>query len=100
MASRRVLSLATLYPNAANPRFGTFVARSLEALAARGDWNVTVIKPIALPPIALGRYRALKQAAVSATERGVNVHRIPFRTILRFGARFNPALVAEAGSSG
>ena len=36
------------------PRFGTFVARQLEALAARGDWEVTVINPIGLPPLALG----------------------------------------------
>src|SRR5690606_11603721 len=42
-AVRRVLSLSTLYPNTADPRFGTFVARSLEALAARGDWHVTLL---------------------------------------------------------
>jgi len=93
---RRVLSLATLYPNAANPRFGTFVARSLEALAARGDWQVTVINPIALPPIAFGRYRALNKAAVDGTEHGVEIHRPIFRTIPRFGARLNPALIARA----
>ena len=43
---KRVLSIATLFPNAQQPRFGTFVARQLEALAARGDWDVTVINPI------------------------------------------------------
>ena len=95
MTQRRVLSLATLYPNAADPRFGTFVARSLEALAARGDWRVTVVNPIALPPLALGRYRALKAAATGGTERGVEVHRPVFRTLPRFGARFNPALIAR-----
>lgn len=49
-AKKRVLSLSTLYPNPAKPRFGTFVARSLEALAEREDWDVTVINPIGLPP--------------------------------------------------
>lgn len=93
---RRVLSLATLYPNAAAPRFGVFVARSLEALAARGDWGVTVVNPLALPPLALGRYRALKAAAVGGVERGVQVHRPAFRTIPRLGAGFNPALIARA----
>ena len=39
----RVLSLSTLYPNEANPRFGTFVARSLEALQRETDWEVTVV---------------------------------------------------------
>ena len=29
--TRRVLSLSTLFPNPAQPRFGIFVARSLEA---------------------------------------------------------------------
>lgn len=96
MSVRRVLSLATLYPNSANPRFGTFVARSLEALAARGDWHVTVINPIALPPLTLGRYRALKAAATDGIERGVEVHRPTFRTIPRFGARLNPRLIARA----
>jgi glycosyltransferase involved in cell wall biosynthesis len=93
---RRVLSLATLYPNAAAPRFGTFVARSLEALAARGDWEVTVINPIGVPPIALGRYAALRKAAVDGVEHGVRVHRPTFPLIPRFGGRINPALIARA----
>ena len=95
---RRLLSLATLYPNAATPRFGAFVARSLEALAARGDWHVTVINPVPQPPIAFGRYRALQRAAVDRTERGVTVHRPVFRTIPRLGARFNPRLIARAAT--
>ncbi|MBA4010173.1 MAG: glycoside hydrolase, partial [Erythrobacter sp.] len=52
---KHVLVLSTLYPNPVNPRFGTFVARSVEALAKRGDWRVTVVNPIGLPPLALGR---------------------------------------------
>ncbi len=92
---RRVLSLATLYPNAAAPRFGTFVARSLEALAARADWEVTVINPIGVPPIAIGRYAALRKAAVDGIEHGVRVHRPTFPLIPRFGGRFNPALIAK-----
>jgi len=93
---KRVLSLSTLYPNAASPRFGTFVARSLEALAAGGDWAITVINPVGVPPLAFGRYRALKRAAVSSTERGVAVHRPTFPLIPRLGGRMNPALIARA----
>ena len=93
---KRVLSLATLYPNAAAPRFGTFVARSLEALAARGDWRVTVINPIGVPPVALGRYRALKAAAVDGVEHGVRVYRPTFPLIPKLGGRINPALIARA----
>ena len=33
---KRLLSIATLCPNAHQPRFGTFVARQMEALAALG----------------------------------------------------------------
>ena len=92
---RRVLSLSTLYPNASNPRFGTFVARSLEALAARGDWAVTVVNPIGIPPLAFGRYRDLAAAAVGGNESGVDIHRPTFPLIPRFGARFNPAIIAR-----
>ena len=94
-ATKRVLSLATLYPNAATPRFGTFVARSLEALAARGDWQVTVINPIGVPPIAVGRYRALKASSHDGAEHGVSVHRPTFPLVPKLGGRINPALIAR-----
>ncbi|PKP90062.1 MAG: glycoside hydrolase, partial [Alphaproteobacteria bacterium HGW-Alphaproteobacteria-15] len=68
---KHVLALSTLYPNAVNPQFGTFVARSLEALAKRGDWRVTVVNPIGLPPLALGRYRPLAELAPVSVENGV-----------------------------
>lgn len=93
---KRVLSIATLYPNAVAPRFGTFVARSLEALAAREDWHVTLINPIGIPPVAFGKYRALAGAAVSGIEHGVKVCRPRFTLIPRLGVRINPALIARA----
>jgi glycosyltransferase involved in cell wall biosynthesis len=93
---KRLLSLATLYPNASAPRFGTFVARSLEAMAARGDWQITVVNPIGVPPVRFGRYRALAEAAVSGIEHRVEVHRPTFPLIPRYGAAFNPRLIARA----
>jgi len=57
---------------------------------------VTVINPIGVPPIAFGRYRALKAAALSGTEKGVAVHRPTFPLIPRLGGRVNPALIARA----
>ena len=92
----RVLSVATLYPNSHAPRFGTFVARSLEALAARGDWEVTLINPIGIPPVPFGKYRPLSAAAIDAREAGVNVYRPTFPLIPRLGTRFNPALIARS----
>ena len=82
---RRILSISTLYPNAHRPRFGTFVARQMEALAARGDWDVTVINPIGVPPIALGRYK-LAEAAKTGVEGGVTVHRPRFTLVPSVGA--------------
>lgn len=97
---RRLLSIATLYPNGHTPRFGTFVARQLEALAARGDWQVTVINPIGLPPIvperALGRYAPLLAAAVSGFEHGVHVYRPRFTLIPAAGGPFNPAMIVRS----
>jgi len=92
---KRLLSLATLYPNAAAPRFGTFVARSLEALAARGDWQVTVINPIGVPPVRFGHYRALAEAAVGGVEHKVEVHRPTFPLVPRYGAPLNARLIAR-----
>jgi teichuronic acid biosynthesis glycosyltransferase TuaC len=93
---KRLLSIATLYPNAHRPRFGTFVARQLEALAARGDWDVTVINPIGVPPLALGGYKPLAEAAVTGVEHGVTVHRPRFTLVPRIGGPINPAMIARA----
>lgn len=93
---KHVLALSTLYPNAVSPQFGTFVARSLEALAKRGDWRVTLVNPIGLPPLALGRYRPLAELAPVSVENGVTIHRPNFTLIPRIGARRNAAAIARA----
>lgn len=93
---KHVLAISTLYPNPAAPRFGTFVARSLEALAKRGDWRVTVVNPIGIPPVAIGRYRALADLEEFAVERGVPVHRPRFTLIPKIGARRNADAIAKA----
>ncbi|MEQ8410785.1 MAG: glycosyltransferase [Erythrobacter sp.] len=92
---RHVLSISTLWPNPVAPRFGTFVARSLESLARRGDWRVTVINPIGLPPIALGRYRQLSGIEEQADEGGITVHRPRFTLIPKIGGRRNAAAIAR-----
>lgn len=93
---RRLLSIATLYPNRHQPRLGTFVARQMEALAARGDWDVTLINPIGTPPFAPGRYGPLAAAAVSGEEHGVDVLRPRFSLIPAVGGPFNPAMICRA----
>ncbi|MEX0341307.1 MAG: glycosyltransferase [Erythrobacter sp.] len=94
--TRRVLSLSTLFPNAAHPRFGVFVARSLEALQRDTHWGATVVNPIGLPPVVLGRYRPLAAAARDSHEFGMDIHRPVFRLLPKVGGRLNPKLIAKA----
>ena len=93
--TKRVLSIATLYPNAHTPRFGAFVARSLEALAKYSDWEVTVINPIGIPPLALGKYKPLAKAAQDGIENGIDVRRPTFTLIPNIGTRVNPGIIAR-----
>ncbi len=93
---KRLLSIATLYPNADRPRFGTFVARQMEALTARGDWDVSVINPIGVPPVPFGPYRALARAAVTGVEGGVTIHPPRFTRVPARSAPRNPGLIARA----
>lgn len=94
--TRRVLVLSTLWPNATQPRFGTFVARSIEALNRETHWQPVVINPIGLPPLAVGPYAALKDAAEDGTENGIEIHRPTFRLLPKVGGRLNPSLIARA----
>jgi glycosyltransferase involved in cell wall biosynthesis len=93
----RLLSLATLYPAPPRPGFGRFVQNQMETLARRGDWDVTVINPIGLPPLLrLPRYAALR--TIPAIEHGdaVTVHHPRFALLPGVSGRFNPLLIARA----
>ena len=94
--TRRVLSLSTLFPNSLHPRFGIFVAKSLEALQRDTQWDATVINPIGLPPVALGRYKPLAAAARNGHEFGLEIHRPIFRLLPKVGGRLNPRLIAKS----
>lgn len=93
---KHLLSISTLYPTPLRPRFGTFVQSSLEALAQRGDWRVTVINPLGVPPIPFGRYKPLTTLPLISEEGGLVVHRPRFALIPKLGARRNPTAIAEA----
>ena len=93
---RHLLSISTLYPTPLRPRFGTFVQSSLEALAKRGDWKVTVINPLGVPPIPFGRYRPLTTLEPFTEEGGVAIHRPRFTLIPKLGARRNPDAIVRA----
>ncbi|MCW1384105.1 glycosyltransferase [Novosphingobium sp. KCTC 2891] len=94
--TRRLLSIATLYPAPQRPGFGRFVSRQMEALAARGDWDVTVVNPIGLPPLPLKRYAKLMAIPPVEQAGSVTVHHPRFTLIPGLSGRFNPALITRA----
>ena len=95
----RLLSLSTLYPHDQAANFGVFVERQMQAVAARGDVDLTVISPLGLPPMPLAlhpRYRRLATLPSSETRSGVKVLRPRFILLPGIGARWNAGAVARA----
>ncbi len=95
----RVLSISTLFPNAARPGFGLFVARQAEAVARRGDVELVTVNPLALAPWPFRRLlHCPAELALPAQARdwGVEVHYPHFAYVPRIGWRWNPALIARA----
>lgn len=92
----RLLSISTLYPAPGRTGFGRFVARQMNALAARGDWDVTVINPIGLPPLPLKRYAPLRAIPQVEQQGAVTVHHPRFTLIPGLSGPINPALIAHA----
>lgn len=95
----RILTLATLFPNAARPNFGIFVERQTAELASREGIDVTVISPQAIPPWPLSRHRryeALAALPVLEIWRGLNVHRPRFLHLPGTGGHLQPALMVRA----
>lgn len=98
MNKLRVLSLSTLYPNDHTPNFGVFVERQMQAVAARGDVDLTVLNPLGLPPFPLSlhpRYRPLRDLPFEELRSGVKVLRPHFRLVPGLG-RLNAAAEARA----
>ena len=95
----RVLTLASLFPDAARPTFGLFVERQTIGLAALDGVAVEVVAPIGLPPGPLARhprYAALAGLPAREEWKGLTVHRPRFPLIPGIGGRCNPALMAWA----
>ena len=95
----RVLTLSTLYPNAARPTLGGFVARQTRALADRGDVEVQVVSPVGLPLWPLGlhpHYAPLRKLPAREIRDGLVVHRPRYRVWPVIGARRTAKIMAEA----
>ncbi|MFN4134927.1 MAG: glycosyltransferase [Novosphingobium sp.] len=93
---KRLLSISTLYPAPGRTGFGRFVARQTEALAARGDWQVTVINPIGRPPVRMARYAALDAIPEMETHGPITVHHPRFTLVPGLSGPINPRLIARA----
>lgn len=94
----RVLTLASLFPDASRPTFGLFVERQTLGLAARADVAVEVVAPLGLPPWPLNRhphYRGGATLPARESRNGLTVHRPRFPLIPGIGARFHPAAIAR-----
>lgn len=95
----RVLSLSTLYPHDHAPNFGVFVARQMEATAARGDIDLTLVSPLGLPPFPLSlhpRYRDLHSLPKQELRNKVQVFRPRFALLPKVGAHFNAGAIVRA----
>lgn len=93
---RRLLSISTLYPATGRPGFGRFVSRQMQALAERGDWEVTVVNPIGMPPVPMKRYATLKGVPEVQEQGAVTIHHPRFLLIPGLSGPINPALIAHA----
>ena len=95
----RVLYLSTLFPSAARPGFGLFVARQAEAFAQRGDVELVVLHPVAIAPQPFDRFintPATRALPAQMRDWGAEVHYPRYPWLPRIGPRWNPALIARA----
>ncbi|MED5547046.1 MAG: glycosyltransferase [Pseudomonadota bacterium] len=95
----RVLSIATLFPNAVKPGFGIFVANQMRAVAARGDVDLVMVSPLGIPPWPLSTrapYNALKDLPEESDDAGIPTYYPRFTTIPKLGGDSNPGRIAKA----
>ncbi len=96
----RVLTLSTLFPDAARPTFGVFVERQTLGLAALPGVEVEVVAPIGLPPEPLPRHprwRAFTDLPEQETWKGLTVHRPRFPLLPGLGALNPGSMVRTLG---
>ncbi|MGZ8350827.1 MAG: glycosyltransferase, partial [Allosphingosinicella sp.] len=95
----RVLTLATLFPNAARPNLGVFVERQTLGLAARDGVELQVVAPVGLPvgPLALhSHYAPLRALPRQELWKGLTVHRPRYRVWPLLGGHGTARAMARA----
>jgi glycosyltransferase involved in cell wall biosynthesis len=95
----RVLTLSTLFPNAAQPTLGVFVERQTLGLTKLTGVEVQVVSPIGLPPWPLSlhsHYRNRARLVEREDWKGLIVHRPRFPVLPRIGERGTAKALAHA----
>jgi teichuronic acid biosynthesis glycosyltransferase TuaC len=95
----RVLTLATLFPNSAQPTLGVFVERQTLGLAALDGIEVEVVSPVGMPPWPLSHHpHYATRVSLPRREqwKGLSVHRPRYRVLPLVGHRRTPQLMARA----
>ncbi|WP_417621344.1 glycosyltransferase [Parasphingorhabdus sp.] len=98
-ARLHILTLSTLFPNAATPNFGIFVERQAVELASRTAARVTVVNPVGMPPWPLSshrKYQGLSALPEHEAWRGLDVCRPRFTLIPKISGASNPRRIASA----
>ncbi|WP_326523527.1 glycosyltransferase [Sphingomonas sp.] len=95
----RVLTLASLFPDAARPNLGVFVERQTLGLAARADIDLRVVAPLGMPfwPLSrIARYSALADLPRHEDWKGLPLWRPRFLNLPGTGGRFHARGIVRA----
>ncbi len=95
----RVLTIATLFPDARRPVLGTFVERQTLGLAAHPDVELRIIVPRGLPPVPFSAHNSYRETASLPDQElwhGVSLYRPRFTHWPLIGARFDAANMVRA----
>ena len=95
----RVLTLASLFPDASRPTFGPFVEKQTLGLAAHPEVELRVVSPIGVPPWPLSRhanYQGFDEVPRYEEWKGVPVYRPRFLHIPGLKGRFDAGAMAQA----
>jgi glycosyltransferase involved in cell wall biosynthesis len=95
----RLITVSTLYPNAAQPTHGVFVENRLRHLVASGAVVSRVVAPVPYFPCKsprFGRYAIFAQVPTWEERHGLTIHHPRFPLIPRIGMNISPFLLAMA----
>ena len=96
-ARLRVLTFTSLYPNAAQPRHGLFVAERLRHLRASGRIDAMVVAPVPWFPSSsplFGRYATYARVPPREEHDGMTVLHPRYLSVPRVGMSIAPRLMA------